>query len=376
MIWGRYAIRRFFRVWPPYAFIYAVGCIFHKYFVIASVGTRTVSTFEDWYEALTFQVAYAQFWTIRLEMAYYCIIPILVLSYVAILQLAATIDTRLNGAPFPSSPLHLTSPFLIAARFLALTVIALYACAHAYVVRTNVQLALDAEAGVFGAGSFAAFLFREFQREKWLLLSDAQVKQQQLQQQAANDQGSSLSSSSSSQSMEPSSSVSSSWVSSYVPSTNSALRFCMNILSVGAFLIIFSFIPHYKHELYGAQFRIAMVTPVLYTFFLFASLFAPDEWVQQIFSLSPLRSCGVWSFSIYLTHGIIFDEFANDAGDASDGIKDTAEVAWIYFDYFFMSLVLIIFLAIAFHHVVEKPSMNAGTWLINRYLPKVKKVGQ
>ncbi|CAG8469141.1 6960_t:CDS:2 [Gigaspora margarita] len=358
-IWLKFFLRRFMRIYPPYAILLPfiaynsfLKRAYHQHVVPSTLASH-----------LFLQKAEFTFWTILAEMKYYLCIPIIVIGYVELARFGAYITNYLFRRPNIGA---WTCRILcnIILMIIRTNLLTSYKHYHDEYLQTN--------AHIFMAGTICSIWYREIIRLGLLPLSSKEEKDLTSKSNNFNNFDGILH-------------TNLSFMKRIIKKLPSRYQLIRSFFDLGCYITLFMILctfPHLSEKILGMPrigFELVLENRVggfLYAILILAGLLSRDGSFINACSCNFLRFCGRISFSIYLLHPIALT-FVNEhltwmgLNNAEDEF-DKREKANNMFDAVIMSYFLTIILAWLYYNIVEKPSMNLANYIAKRWLNEVK----
>ncbi|RIB04685.1 hypothetical protein C2G38_2283386 [Gigaspora rosea] len=283
-LWLKFFLRRFMRIYPPYAILLPV--IAYNDFVKRAYYSQIHPS--NLGSHLFLQTAEFTFWTIPPEMKYYLCIPIIVIGYVELTRFGAYLTSCLFGKPEIGAWI---------CRILG-NIILLAKWEELYLIYRDAQnTTLVSNAHIFLTGSICSIWYREIIRLGLLPLSS---KEEKTLVGKSNDSDEDILKNSSSMKQ----------IINKFPSRHKLTRLCYDFGYYITLFIILCTFPHLSEKVFGMP-RDTLNLNLeksfggsLYAILILGGLLSCDSSFVNACSCNFLRFCGRVSFSIYLLHPI------------------------------------------------------------------------
>ncbi|CAH1768213.1 1342_t:CDS:2 [Entrophospora sp. SA101] len=366
-IWAKFFLRRFMRVYPPYAILLIL--VTYNQFIGESYFQAI--TPDNLVPHLTLSKGEFIFWSIPPEMMFYCVIPIIVIGYVGL----GDIGKKLMKI---TSYNEKKGEFI--GRFIAFSIIVLARTIIAFNLYGKNPLLLEGTAHYFLAGSLGAILYREAIRLNLLPKSEEDEKKED------NENNDDENDNEIRRNPKNKIYLLASLVYNYfykkLPTFHTILRKVFDLSCYVMFIIILCTMPRLSSKVLGYLYNLQLelnAGGLLYSTLILLGLLSRNESFVNLLSLNYFRFCGKISFSIYLLHPIAFNLVNNYISnyltfignvetlkdvDQSDEFEKNNDI----FDSVMLSFLVTIVLSWFYYHLVELQSMNLANYIAKRWL--------
>ncbi|CAH1766497.1 393_t:CDS:2 [Entrophospora sp. SA101] len=363
-IWAKFFLRRFMRVYPPYAIL----LILIAYNQLIGESYYNIVTPDNLISHLTLAESEFIFWSIPPEMKFYLFIPVIIIGYVGLGHL---------GKKLMKITAYEEKGELIG-RVIAFSIIVFARTIIAFTLDDRNPLWLEGTAHYFLAGSLGAILYREAIRLNLLPKSEEEEKKDdnndeeniyKIQKKPKNKKDLLMS-------------LVYNYFYQKIPTFHTALRNMFDLSCYIMFIIILCTMPRLSSKVlgYSNDLRLEInAGGLLYAALILLGLLSRNESFVKLLSWNYFCFCGKISFSIYLLHPIAFNlvnnyinEYLTFIGnvetlkdvDQSDPIEKNNDM----FDSVMLTFLVTIILAWFYHKFIELPFMNLANAIARKWL--------